>query len=116
MRLAGFLVNPVEIESCAEELSPVKRCHVAAADADGRSVVVAFWLAADGLRASEAELKDHCARRMAPFKVSARFIEVREFPEIGGANTLKLSRNTLREWAQAVVAGTASDSLEEARL
>lgn len=116
MRLAGFLVNPVEIESCVEEVASVRRCHVAAAEAKGRSVVVAFWLAAGQPRASEQELRAHCARRMAPYKVPMRFVQVRGFPEIGGANTSKLSRNALCDWAQAVVSGGTSSSLDAERV
>ena len=107
LRLSGFLVNPMEIESYVREHAHVDLCYVVGVEHQGRTTVVAFYTTASGQPLAEAELRDHCTERMARYKVPARFAHVEAFPMIASMNSPKLDRKLLREQALALLAGAS---------
>jgi benzoate-CoA ligase len=87
IKLAGVYVAPLEVQKCLEEHESVRECVVLGAkDADGLAKTKAFIVLNEGFGPSETlaeELKDHCHKRMAPFK-SPRLIQfLKELPKTG---------------------------------
>lgn len=103
LRLSGFLVNPMEIETYVREHAGVDLCYVVGVDHQSRTTVVAFYTSASGAPVDEAALREHCTERMARYKVPAHFVHVKEFPMIASMNTAKLDRKLLRERALALL-------------
>jgi fatty-acyl-CoA synthase len=98
MRLAGFLVSPLEIEDTLKRLAGVADVQVVAVEISGRTRCVAFVIpGTPALR--EADLLAEAARRMAAFKVPARVWFVDRFPTTQSANGVKIQRGKLREMA-----------------
>lgn len=107
IRLRGFLVSPLEVESFIREHAHVDQCYVVGVDTHERTVPVAFYTATEGERIDEGELRDHCLARMAHYKVPEHFVRVARFSYIDSANTPKVDRKLLREHAARVVAAAA---------
>ena len=98
MRLAGYLVSPLEIEDALKGLAGVTDVQVVAVEISGRARCVAFVI--PGAPAPrEADLLAAAARRMAAFKVPARVWFVDGFPSTQSANGVKIQRGKLREMA-----------------
>ncbi|WP_144637778.1 AMP-binding protein [Bordetella genomosp. 13] len=109
LRLAGFLVNPMEIEGYIAQLDGVRAVQVVGAQKDGRTVPVAFVIAtadaAADADAAEAAILGACAAAMAKFKVPQRVAFVQEFPTVQSANSNKVQKHALRNMAQALLDG-----------
>lgn len=99
MRLAGFLVSPLEIEEVLKQQPGVADVQVVAAEISGRMRCVAFVIAAPQAAPTEAELIAAASRQVAGFKVPARVWFVDEFPTTQSANGIKIQRGRLREMA-----------------
>jgi fatty-acyl-CoA synthase len=103
LRLAGFLVNPAEIEQTIETLPGVAACQVVAAQSGNKAVPVAFVILKVDASALPEQWTSSCKRRMAGFKVPVHFEVVSAFPTIESANAVKIQKNRLRDMAQAIL-------------
>lgn len=100
VRLAGFLVNPQEIEGFLKDLDGVADAQVVAVDIDGTARAVAFVIEQSGYDLSETDLIQQAREHIAPFKVPARVWFVDEYPVTLSSNGLKTQRNKLRDMAR----------------
>lgn len=103
LRLAGFLVSPVEIEGFLKEPAGVADAQVVSVEIDGALRAVAFVIVEGGAAFNEATLIAHCRRRMANYKVPARIFSVEAFPVTPSANGNKIQKNKLRDSARALI-------------
>lgn len=99
MRLAGFLVSPLEIEEVFKRLPGVADVQVVAVPVSGQNRCVAFVIPAPASTPSESDLVAAASRQLAAFKVPARVWFVDEFPTTQSANGVKIQRGKLREMA-----------------
>jgi fatty-acyl-CoA synthase len=99
LRLAGFLVNPAEIEAFVASLPGVRACQVVGAEVAGKTVAYAFVLLDEGREPDPQAWSAACRQAMAGFKVPADFHVLREFPTVESANSIKIQKNRLRELA-----------------
>ena len=106
LRLAGFLVNPVEIEQVVESLPGVRACQVVGAMKQGKTVPYAFVLLHDGAQPDPAGWTAACKAAMAGFKVPAGFSALQAFPSVESANSVKIQKHRLREMAEAMLAAS----------
>jgi fatty-acyl-CoA synthase len=104
LRLGGFLVSPEEIEDVLQEHSSVSAAQVVGVDTPAGTRAFAFVMVKPGARCDEAVLIDHCAQRLAKFKVPVRVAPIDAFPVTPGANATKIQKSKLRERAQAFLA------------
>jgi fatty-acyl-CoA synthase len=103
MRLAGFLVSPLEIEEVLKQHPGVADVQVVAAEISGQTRCVAFVITAPPGAPTESEIIAAASRQMAGFKVPARVWFVDEFPTTQSANGIKIQRRRLREMAKEVL-------------
>ena len=103
LRLGGFLVSPAEIEAHLETHPRVDTAQVVGVDTPAGPRCCAFVV---GPRVSESEtrsdeeLRQHCARALAKFKVPERVLVLAEFPTTASANGTKIQKAVLRRWAE----------------
>lgn len=102
LRLGGFLVNPMEIESFIRSLDGVEAVQVVGAEQAGKTVPVAFVIASPQASLSEADVIVACQATMAKFKAPARVVFVPAFPMVQSANSNKVKKHELRQAAQAL--------------
>jgi fatty-acyl-CoA synthase len=102
-RLAGFLVSPAEIEDVLQAHPSVAAAQVVGVDTPGGPKAFAFVIVEPGATFDEAALIEHCAARIARFKVPLRVQPIYAFPVTPGANATKIQKAKLRELAQAVL-------------
>jgi fatty-acyl-CoA synthase len=107
MRLAGFLVSPLEIEAVILEDPDVQACQVVDIPRPAGARPVAFVLPAGPTQPDENQLLDRCRARLAPFKVPVRVFTLDSFPTVEGANGVKVKRGELRSMALAQLAEEA---------
>lgn len=100
LRLGGFLVNPVEIESVITALPGVHDAQVVAVDRPDGARPVAFVIG----RFDEAAVIAACRDRLAIHKVPIRVVGVAEFPTTPSANGTKIQRTKLRDLAETLLA------------
>jgi fatty-acyl-CoA synthase len=103
LRLGGFLVNPIEIESFIEQFDGVKACQVVGAEYIGRLVPVAFVILDAEFDVSEATMIEKCIASMARFKVPQRIATVAAFPVVESANSNKIQRSRLQQMAKELL-------------
>jgi O-succinylbenzoic acid--CoA ligase len=73
----GENVSPIEVEAVLEEHPRVLEAAVVGrADEEWGEAVTAFVVARDGAELDEQQLRSHCARALAPFKVPKRILAV----------------------------------------
>ena len=106
LRLGGFLVAPAEIESVVTGFDGVEAAQVVAVDRPSGARPVAFVIGRSG-ELDETAVIDHCAARLARYKVPVRVLVIDEFPTTPSANGTKVQRVKLREMAAAALAITA---------
>lgn len=99
MRLAGFLVSPLEIEDVLKSAPGVADVQVVAVDIAAQSRCVAFVIPVPGTAASADDVIAAVSSRMAAFKVPARIWFVDQFPTTESANGVKVQRARLRDMA-----------------
>ncbi len=103
MRLAGFLVDPMEIEEALRRDPAVAGAQVVAVEIGGEQRPVAFVIPAAGSTPSEAGIISGARAVIAAFKVPARVWFVSEFPTTPSANGTKIQRGALREKAKSLL-------------
>jgi len=100
LRLGGFLVNPLEIEACVQQVAGVGGCQVVGVQAAGGLRPVAFVTLTEGASLDEAAVIAHVAARLARYKVPLRVFPIDAFPVTEGTNATKVQKHRLRERAQ----------------
>ncbi|MEX2481991.1 MAG: AMP-binding protein [Gammaproteobacteria bacterium] len=104
LRLGGFLVSPLEIESVVDAHGTVAASQVVAVTLAGRMRPVAFVLAAATEAVNEAAIIAWCGERLASYKVPARVFALDAFPATASANGTKIQKARLREMAASLSA------------
>ncbi|MBI5908562.1 MAG: AMP-binding protein [Betaproteobacteria bacterium] len=100
LRLAGFLVSPVEIEGFLKEHPTVADAQVVGVEINGAPRAAAFVIPAAEAAFDEAALIAFCRRRMANYKVPGRIFPIDDFPVTPSANGNKIQKTKLRQMAQ----------------
>lgn len=99
LRLSGFLVNPLEIETHLQKLPAIAACQaIAVARPDGVRAV-AFVILAPGASLDEAAAIAHCKQGLANYKVPMRVLAIDDFPKTPSPNGFKIQRARLRDIA-----------------
>jgi fatty-acyl-CoA synthase len=101
LRLAGFLVNPLEIEMHIQKMPGIGACQVVAVPRPEGVRAVAFVILEPGAALDEPATVAHCRHGLANYKVPLRVFAVDEFPRTPSPNGLKIQRTKLREMAEA---------------
>lgn len=99
IRLAGFLVNPAEIEDVICGLPGVAEAQVIGVDLAGEPACVAFVIPEAGASVSESDILSRMASEVAKFKLPRRVWLVDRFPVTESANGTKVQRVQLRKMA-----------------
>lgn len=100
IRLAGFLVDPVEIEDALKTVSGVRDAQVVGVPLEGKMRAVAFVIPTDlMLGIDEATVIAAAKDMLAAFKVPVRVFPVTVFPTTESANGLKIQKAKLRQMA-----------------
>jgi len=105
LRLAGFLVNPMEIESFIKGIHGVEAVQIVGAERNGKTVPVAFVIPAKPTTITEDALIQACITSMAKFKVPERIVFVEQFPMVQSANSNKVQKHELKKIAQTLLDG-----------
>lgn len=103
IRLAGFLVDPMEIEDAIKRDPAVAGAQVVAVDIGGEQRPVAFVIPAPGAAPTAAGVVAGLRGVIAAFKVPARVWFVDAFPTTPSANGTKIQRGALRARAQSLL-------------
>jgi len=99
LRLSGFLVNPLEIETHVQKLPGITGCQtIAVARPDGVRAV-SFVILAPGASLDETAAIAHCRHGLAGYKVPLRVFAIDDFPKTPSPNGFKIQRNRLRDMA-----------------
>ena len=100
IRLAGFLVDPAEIEDVLKTIDGVCDAQVVGVEHEGQTRAAAFVIPEDMVAAfDETALIAAAAEKLAAFKVPVRIFPVDSFPVTESANGLKIQRAKLRKMA-----------------
>lgn len=102
LRLSGFLVNPLEIETHIQKLPAIADCQTIAVPRPEGVRAVSFVILQPGATLDEQEVIAHCRRGLANYKVPARVFAVPDFPKTPSPNGFKIQRGKLREMAEAL--------------
>lgn len=98
----GFNVYPAEVEGVLNSHPAVARSAVIGRPADGGEEVVAFVQWAQGATASLADLADHAARQLAPYKRPSAIVPIASLPASPTGKILKSELAAMaRTFAQA---------------
>ena len=103
LRLAGFLVNPLEIEAVLDAHPAVQESQVVGIDGPRGTRPVAFVIARDSTAFDAAAIIAHCAQRIAKYKVPDAILPIDAFPFTPSANGNKVQKAKLREIAHAAL-------------
>src|SRR5207248_5029169 len=103
LRLAGFLVNPLEIETHIQKLPAIQGCQTIALPRPEGVRAVAFVILKPGAALDEAGIIGHCKRGLANYKVPVRVFAIDEFPVTPSPNGPKIQRNKLRDMAERLL-------------
>ena len=101
LRLGGFLVSPLEIEDCVQQVPGIDGCQVVAANIGTSLRPIAFVTLRRGAVLDEAAVIAHVGARLARFKVPVRVFAIDAFPVTEGTNATKIQKNRLRDEALA---------------
>jgi fatty-acyl-CoA synthase len=102
LRLGGFLVSPVQIESVLEEHPAVRACQVVGVETEHGVRAVAFVTLDSGGGFDESGLLAFARSRMARYKVPERIVCLDSFPTVQSANAIKVQKAKLRDMAQTL--------------
>ena len=105
LRLSGFLVNPIEIETHIQKLPAIADCQTIAVPRPDGVRAVSFVILKPGAALDEAAIVDHCKRGLANYKVPLRVFAVDDFPKTPSPNGFKIQRGKLREMAERLLSG-----------
>jgi fatty-acyl-CoA synthase len=100
LRLGGFLVNPLEIETHLCAHSSVADAQTIAIATERGNRPVSFVIPEKGTEIDEAALIGHCKEQLASFKVPVRVIAIDAFPSTPSPNGTKIQKGELRRLAQ----------------
>ncbi|MGZ5906412.1 MAG: AMP-binding protein [Reyranella sp.] len=103
LRLSGFLVNPLEIETHIQKLPAIADCQTIALPRPESVRAVSFVILRPGAALDEAEVIGHCKRGLANYKVPLRVFAVDDFPKTPSPNGFKIQRGKLREMAEGLL-------------
>ena len=103
LRLSGFLVNPLEIETHIQKLLAIAGCQTIAVPRPDGVRAVSFVMLKPGAALDEAEVIAHCRRGLANYKVPLRVFAIDDFPKTPSPNGLKIQRTKLREVAETLM-------------
>lgn len=101
LRLAGFLVNPLEIETHIQKMPAIDGCQTIAVPRPDGVRAVAFVILKPGAALDEAAVVAHCKRGLANYKVPLRVFAIDDFPVTPSPNGMKIQRTRLRDMALA---------------
>ncbi len=101
LRLSGFLVNPLEIETHIQKVAGIDACQTIAVAGPTGVRAVAFVILKPGAVLDEAAVIAHCRRGLANYKVPVHVFTIDEFPVTPSPNGLKIQRTRLRDMALA---------------
>src|SRR5262249_11660944 len=107
LRLSGFLVNPIEIETHIQKVPGIADCQTVAVPQAGGGRGVSFVILEPGAALDETAVIAHCKHGLANYKVPVRVFAVDDFPKTPSPNGFKIKRNRLREMAEALLAKAA---------
>ena len=99
LRLGGFLVNPLEIETHLCKHHVINDAQVVAVPTEKGNKPVAFVLRDEDTQLNENEIIDYCKQELAGFKVPIRVLEIENFPTTPSPNGTKIQKATLRKLA-----------------
>jgi fatty-acyl-CoA synthase len=99
LRLSGFLVNPLEIETHLRKLPGIEGCQAIAVPRPDGVRCVAFVILSSGVALDEAAAIAHCRRGLANYKVPLRVFAIDDFPKTPSPNGFKIQRVKLRDMA-----------------
>ena len=99
LRLGGFLVNPLEIETYLCKHHVINDAQVVAVPTEKGNKPVAFVLRDEDTQLNENEIIDYCKQELAGFKVPIRVLEIENFPTTPSPNGTKIQKATLRKLA-----------------
>ena len=100
LRLSGFLVNPLEIETHIQKLPAIADCQTIAVPRPEGVRAVSFVILKPGAALDEAATIAHCRHGLANYKVPLRVFAVDDFPKTPSPNGFKIQRGKLREMAE----------------
>jgi fatty-acyl-CoA synthase len=103
LRLAGFLVNPLEIEAVLDSHPAVSASQVVGINGPRGTRAIAFVVPCNGATVDAPALIAHCAQRIAKFKVPDAILSIDAFPFTPSANGNKVQKTKLREIAHAAL-------------
>ena len=103
LRLSGFLVNPLEIETYIQKVPGIDACTAIALPRPEGVRAVAFVILKPGAALDEAATIAHCRQGLANYKVPLRVFAVDDFPKTPSPNGFKIQRNKLRELAERLI-------------
>jgi fatty-acyl-CoA synthase len=102
LRLSGFLVNPLEIDTHIQKLPVIAECQTVAVARPEGVRAVSFVILRPAATLDEQAVIAHCRRGLANYKVPVRVLAVPDFPKTQSPNGLKVQRAKLREMAEAL--------------
>jgi fatty-acyl-CoA synthase len=105
LRLSGFLVNPLEIETHIQKLPGIADCQTIAVPRPDGVRAVAFVILEPGKALDETGIIAHCRCGLANYKVPIRVFAIDDFPKTPSPNGFKIQRNRLREMAEQLLSG-----------
>jgi fatty-acyl-CoA synthase len=105
LRLSGFLVNPLEIETHIQKLPAIADCQTIAVPRPEGVRAVSFVILKPGAALDEAATIAHCRHGLANYKVPLRIFAVDDFPKTPSPNGFKIQRGKLREMAERLLSG-----------
>lgn len=105
LRLGGYSVAFVEIESAIESMSGVKQAQVVGVrdQRSGDDIAVAFVLTEGNDTPDAASITSHCQAYLASFKVPKHVEIVAQYPTTPSANGDKIRRDSLRQQASNIL-------------
>ena len=103
LRLSGFLVNPLEIETHIQRVPGIVDCQTVAVPGPQGVRAVSFVILEPGATLDEPAVIAHCKHGLANYKVPVRIFPVDDFPKTPSPNGFKIQRNKLREMAEALL-------------
>ena len=92
----GENVYPAEVERVILQISWVKEVAVIGMQNDKWGEVGKAFVSSDKSQFCESELREHCSKNLAKFKVPQVFHWIRELPKSGSGKVLKRDLGTLR--------------------
>jgi fatty-acyl-CoA synthase len=103
LRLGGFLVSPLEIESVVQEQPGIAACQVVGIVRGDGLRPLAFVILEPGAVLDEESLLARLSGKLARHKLPMRIFQVENFPVTPGANATKIQKGKLREIAESML-------------